>query len=44
MGKGIFIRLWDYEIRLDKDRNATVTEEKVRSMARKKGFIGEARY
>jgi hypothetical protein len=35
MGKGLFIRLWDYEIRLDKDRNATVTEEKVRSMARK---------
>ena len=44
VGRGLFVRLWDYEIRLDKDGNATVTEEKVRSMARKKGFIGEARY
>jgi hypothetical protein len=35
MGKGLFIRLWDYEIRLDKDGNATVTEEEVRGMARK---------
>jgi len=35
ISKGIFIRLWDYEIRLDKDGNATVTEEEVRSMARK---------
>jgi hypothetical protein len=35
IGKGIFIRLWDYEIRLDKDGSATVTEEEVRGMARK---------
>ena len=35
MGNGLFIRLWDYEIRLDKDGNATVTEEEVRSMVRK---------
>jgi hypothetical protein len=35
MGKGLFIRLWDYEIRLDNDRNATVTEEEVRGMAGK---------
>ena len=35
IGRGLFIRLWDYEIRIDKDGNATVTEEEVRSMARK---------
>jgi hypothetical protein len=35
MGRGLFIRLWDYEIRLDKDGNATVTEEEVRGMAGK---------
>jgi len=35
VGRGLFIRLWDYEIRLDNDRNATVTEEEVRGMARK---------
>jgi hypothetical protein len=35
IGKGLFIRLWDYEIRLEKDGNATVTEEEVRGMARK---------
>jgi hypothetical protein len=34
IGRGLFIRLWDYEIRLDKDGNATVTEEEVRGMAR----------
>jgi len=33
IGKGLFIRLWDYEIKLDKDGNATVTEEEVRGMA-----------
>jgi hypothetical protein len=35
IGKGLFIRLWDYEIRLDRDENATVTKEEVRGMARK---------
>jgi len=35
IGRGLFIRLWDYEIRLNKDGNATVTEEEVRGMARK---------
>jgi hypothetical protein len=35
VGKGLFIRLWDYEIRLDKDGNVTVTEEEVRGMAGK---------
>jgi len=33
IGEGLFIRLWDYEIRLNKDGNATVTEEEVRGMA-----------
>jgi hypothetical protein len=35
VGRGLFIRLWDYEIRLEKDGNATVTEEEVRGMAGK---------
>jgi hypothetical protein len=35
VGRGLFIRLWDYEIRLDRDRNATVTEEEVSNMAGK---------
>jgi hypothetical protein len=35
VGRGLFIRLWDYEIRLDRDGNATVTEEEVRGMAGK---------
>jgi hypothetical protein len=35
VGKGLFIRLWDYEIRLDGDGNATVTKEEVKDMARK---------
>jgi len=35
VGRGLFIRLWDYEIRLDRDENATVTKEEVRDMARK---------
>jgi len=35
VGRGLFVRLWDYEIRLDKDGNATVTEEEVRDMAGK---------
>jgi len=35
VGRGLFIRLWDYEIRLNKDGNATVTEEEVRGMAGK---------
>ena len=35
IGRGLFIRLWDYEIRLEKDGNATVTEEEVRGMAGK---------
>jgi hypothetical protein len=35
VGRGLFIRLWDYEIRLDRDGNATATEEEVRGMAGK---------
>lgn len=35
IGKGLFIRLFDYEIKLDMDGNATVTEEEVKNMARK---------
>jgi hypothetical protein len=33
ISEGLFIRLWDYEIKLDKDGNATVTEEEVKGMA-----------
>jgi hypothetical protein len=35
VGRGLFIRLWDYEIRLDRDGSATVTEEEVMGMAGK---------
>jgi len=35
VGRGLLIRLWDYEIRLDRDGNATVTEEEIRGMAGK---------
>jgi hypothetical protein len=35
IGKGLFIRLFDYEIKLDMDGNATVTEDEVKNMARK---------
>ena len=45
VGRCIFIRLWDYEIRLDRDGNATVTEEEVRDMAGKiKDLLEEAQY